>query len=78
MMYDGELAAHGLSVAELARRDRGLAVLDDDADRRVPRRPAADPRRAHRLRARAGGRGPWSAPTRIFDELPPSRPASCG
>jgi anaerobic selenocysteine-containing dehydrogenase len=28
MMNDGELAAHGLSVAELATRDRGLAVLD--------------------------------------------------
>ena len=28
MMNDGELAAHGLSVAELAGRDRGLAVLD--------------------------------------------------
>jgi len=31
MMHDGELAAHGLSVAELARRDRGLAVLEPDA-----------------------------------------------
>jgi anaerobic selenocysteine-containing dehydrogenase len=31
LMHDGELAAHGLSVAELARRDRGLAVLDEDA-----------------------------------------------
>ncbi len=30
LMHDGDLAAHGLSVAELARRDRGLAVLDDD------------------------------------------------
>ena len=35
MMNDGELAAHGLSVAELAGRDRGLAVLDD-AHRRAP------------------------------------------
>ena len=30
MMNDGELAAHGLSVAELARRDRGLVVLEPD------------------------------------------------
>lgn len=29
--YDGDLAAHGLSVGELSARDRGLAVLDDDA-----------------------------------------------
>ncbi len=29
--YDGDLAEHGLSVAALAERDRGLAVLDGDA-----------------------------------------------
>ena len=56
MMNDGDLAAHGLSVAELAGRDRGLAVLDPRPHRRVPRGPAAVARRADRLRPRAGGR----------------------
>lgn len=30
MLNDGELAVHGLSVAELAGRDRGLALIDGD------------------------------------------------
>lgn len=30
-VYDHELAAHGLSIAELGGRDRGLALLDGDA-----------------------------------------------
>lgn len=32
MMYDAELAAHGLSIADLATRERGLALLDDVPD----------------------------------------------
>jgi anaerobic selenocysteine-containing dehydrogenase len=29
-LHDGDLAAHGLSIAELATRERGLAVIDND------------------------------------------------
>ena len=78
MMNDGELAAHGLSVAELAGRDRGLAVLDTQPTEAFlgGRLQTPDGRLSSRPSSWCGRS--TSGPTGSSRSWPPSRPTSCG